>query len=205
MRDTNHLVIAGQLPQLFAHYLSASPTDTGIDFVKNQRWRGISRGKNGFQGQHQARCFTAGSNFGQWLKWLAWIGGNQELHAVDTRYIAGIILLRLVVDADRYPAFIGNLLDLDGKAGAFHIETIQLLFHGRGQVQGRLTSAFRELLGDAANLTPQFTVLLLQVRHEFVSMHDGLKFGTILGSTLQNLFNRRAIFALKPGDKIKPL
>src|SRR6266568_6151757 len=54
MRYTNYLVITGKSPQLLSHNLAASSTDTGVDFIEDERRGGICHREDGFQGQHEA-------------------------------------------------------------------------------------------------------------------------------------------------------
>src|SRR5436305_11583372 len=54
MCHTNYLVVTGKSPQLLSHHLAASSTDTGIDFIEDERWRGICHREDGFQGQHES-------------------------------------------------------------------------------------------------------------------------------------------------------
>jgi len=52
VRDTDHLVVARQLPQLLTHDLSASSADTGINLVEDQGRRCIGSRENGLQREH---------------------------------------------------------------------------------------------------------------------------------------------------------
>lgn len=52
--DDDDLVVGGEHPQLFADDLPAAPADTGVDFVEDERGRGVCPGENGFQREHQA-------------------------------------------------------------------------------------------------------------------------------------------------------
>src|SRR5260370_30821967 len=115
MLHEDHLLITRQLPQLRAHDLSAPATDARVDLVEDQRGSGVRRREDGFQGQHQARCFTTRGDFCQWFERLARVGSDEKLHAVDTGGVAGIILFSLTVDTGRYTVLIGGWLDLDGE------------------------------------------------------------------------------------------
>src|SRR5437870_13703266 len=126
-------MVVGEHPELFADNLATASADSGINFVENERRGGVGGGQDGFEGQHEARGFATGGDSGERLERLARVGSDEKLHAVYPSQVTGIVLFGLVVYAGRNAVFVGKLFELDGETRAFHVEVVQLFFHGNGE------------------------------------------------------------------------
>ena len=116
-----------QRPQLAAHHRTDAAADADIDLVEHERRHLVGGGQHAFQGEHQARSFTARGHLRQRLGGLAGIGRHQELDAVDA---GGAERVALAVDRRAGRIFLA--LEVHDELRARHPQIVELALDAGG-------------------------------------------------------------------------
>src|SRR5689334_4709659 len=83
MRDAEHLAVFRNLPHFFADGIRGFATNVGIDFIEDKDGNLIFGGEDGFDGQHDSRQLTGGSDRAEGSWWLAGVRGKLEIGSVE--------------------------------------------------------------------------------------------------------------------------